>query len=312
MRNLFKGFMTVLVLLLVAGCILFPSGNSIYAYWSWTGTALIFGTADTTITITATIDNDLDDYFSAMIMRITEDSIITYMNNPGDDTYQREAQAYVKAEGMLIIDDDEIMREAVEGNQLTLSTREVDEEDENNYMELQMIFTKYTGDVPPSSWTSNLGDDIYEPDATNYTSITLGETQTHTLPAGDIDYFTFTALQYHTYLFQVNSYVDLELFLYNTSGTLVAYDDDNDDDLDDLEGPVECAFRGTFNVGGEYWPVVSPYGSSDIGYYEITITDEGLSTAKPTNEPSFNYEEYKRSENKEDYINKYVMKYFFK
>ena len=309
MRNLFKGLVTVLVLLLVAGCILVPSGNSIYAYWSWTGTVLTISTPDTTMSLSATIDNDLDDYFSAMIMHITEDSLITYMNDPTDGSYQREAQAFTKSGDSLVLEDEDNMYQELDGDQLTLTTREYGDND-STYMELQMIFTKYTGNVPPTNWTSPLHDDIYEPDTVNFTSISAGETQAHTLPAEDIDFYTFTATQNHTYLFQVNAYIDLELYLYDTDSNLQLYDDDNDDDID-LEGPVECAFRATFNVGGEYWPVVAPYSDDDIGYYEITITDEGTATAKPTNAPAI-YEEYVRTENKEDYINKYVMKYFFK
>ena len=86
----------------------------------------------------------------------------------------------------------------------------------------------------------------------------------------------------------------------------MAYDDDNDNDIEDLEGPVECTFRGTFSVGGEYWPVVAPY-SDDIGYYEIMIVDEGI-IAKPSNAPMI-YEEYVRAENKKDYIKEYMMKF---
>ena len=63
-------------------------------------------------------------------------------------------------------------------------------------------------------------------------------------------------------------------------------------------------------MNNEYWPIVESW-TGDIGYYEISVIDEGVSTAKPANAPVF-YEEYIRKENKEDYIYEYVMKYFFK
>jgi len=287
MRKLIKGFATILAVLLLTGCFLIPSGNSIYDYWSWTGTVLSMDINDTLRTLSATIDNDLDDYFSAMIMHVTEDSLITYMNNQEDGTYTREGNAFTVTEDSIIFaeESEENMQQFFnDDNELVLSIGEYDSTGAV-LMEMQMIFTKYTGMIPPENWTSPIQDDLYEPDTTNYTIISVGETQTHTITEDDDDYFSFTATQGHTYLLQVNAYFDAVLYLMQTTATIIDYDDDNDDDIEGLEGNVESVLRWTARTSGEVWLVVEPYSSEDIGYYEIKIVDEGI-MAKPTNTSS--------------------------
>jgi hypothetical protein len=232
-----------------------------------------------------TYDLNLDvDYFGADIFEITSSKVLVYENERGTlyDTY--DVGEYVTQNGMMIvtsIDDGEeytdTLNYAFENGMLVLSNSY---EDEYGQEEYKSHLKKYTGSIPPDSWTKELADDEFEPDNNmeSASDIAVGETtEMHTTTDGDVDRYQFTAQAGETYLIQVSGYVDGFCKLYDVDGTTLAFDYYNDYDVD-----VDVSYWGNPVIlwqcpaDGTYYFDITGLGGDEEGYYNVSLSESNL------------------------------------
>lgn len=109
--------------------------------------------------------------------------------------------------------------------------------------------------------------DGYESDNTSGTSklITIGSTQTHSLPAGDIDWVYFDVTTPGTYAIETTGSGDTLIYLYNSSLSQLEYDDD---DGDGLNGKI----TRTLSAGRYYLKVTGCFSTTAIDTYGIKLS----------------------------------------
>lgn len=310
MRNLIKGLSSILILMSLTGCFFLPSESTIYTSWAYSGSNMHLNLGDTLIVMNYTIDHDIDNYFSTQLLQITEDSLTNYMNTPGDGSYESYSEACTVSEDSIIFETI-TYQQFIDNDDRLVLTRSTYDTTGALILEIQMFYTEYNGNIPPANWLSPLQDDMYEPDNITYTSIEAGKIQKHTLTENDSDYYSFPAIENHTYLIQVNANTDNRLYLKNAGGTTIEHDDDNDNNIEGLEGNVESVIRWTATSTEEFYLLVIPFIPTCIGYYEIKIIDEGLSLDKSADLGSRDGDNYTDKKSiKINYLEKYTHSFF--
>ncbi len=263
MKNLINIFLALMIIILISACDNptkpEPGKNSLIGKWFfYTDGYFIY-------------DPTFDNYYSAEIVEITKDKIIFYMNEP-DTSYD----AYVSINYILIADmiipDIEESRGSIyysfEDDMLVLEWSD----SSKDYLK------KYTGDFPPTSWTTALENDDYEPD-NNYSdanSLIVGaDSQKHTITIYDADWFKFQATNNNTYMIKILGYMDNVLTLYDKDGqTYITEDDDNDWGIDTDTwywlSPVlvwNCESTEEY-----YFKVTGCWEDYDTGYYTVKVS----------------------------------------
>lgn len=109
--------------------------------------------------------------------------------------------------------------------------------------------------------------DSYENDNTSGTSklISIGSTQTHSLPAGDVDWVYFDVTTPGTYTIETTGSGDTLIYLYNSSLSQLEYDDD---DGDALNGKI----TRTLSAGRYYLEVAGCFSTTAIDTYGIKLS----------------------------------------
>lgn len=280
MKKILKiSIMAVLTLLLVS-CFA-PTEDDLYGHWELTEMNTTWNFFGSLVSETESYDNDFDDYFSAEIYHFKENVLLIYENNPKKYTYEMSETPLSVGEDSLnfkfdldipFIENPEFSFDYIFNGkkELTLLTAQY-KEDGGLIHKIEMTFKRYKGDIPPSSWTEILEDDIYEPDEINFTLLKLNKAQEHTLTDDDVDFFRFTPKENKTYIFQVNSNLDTELLLKDANENEIAYDNHNNENIEGLKGPVASAIRWTAASNEEVYLVVESY---DLGHYSIEVREE--------------------------------------
>jgi hypothetical protein len=222
-------------------------------------------------------DPNIDFYYNADIMEITKKYVIFHWNDTGVG-YNQENVGYELLSNSRIFIEEEIGEEepveySFEDDMLVFSVTY--DEGGDDYSIIVMYFKKYTGEIPPTSWTTALQNDNYEPDNTyqNASSIVVGsDAQRHVILLGDKDWYKFQATSYNTYIVKITSYMDNVLTLFDKDGqSEIAEDDDNDYDID-VPGNIESVLVWDCESSGTYYFKVTGYDEDDDeGYYIVDV-----------------------------------------
>ncbi|MFA6618261.1 MAG: hypothetical protein WCT23_04245 [Candidatus Neomarinimicrobiota bacterium] len=280
MKKILKISMMAVLTLLMVGCFA-PTEDDLYGHWELKEMSTTWSLLGRLVSDTKTYDNDFDDHFSAAIYQFTENTLLIYENDPEKYTYKHDATPLNVGEDSLnfifdldipfIVNPEFSFDYIFNGKkELTLLAAQY-REDGGMVYKIEMIFKRYKGDIPPLSWTAALEDDIYEPDETSFTLLELNKVQDHTLTDDDEDFFSFTPEANKTYIFQVNSNLDVELQLEDADENEIANDDNSDQNIEGLKGPVASVIRWTALSSDEVYLVVQ---SDELGHYSIEVRED--------------------------------------
>jgi hypothetical protein len=279
-KNVAKLMMALCLIVLLVGCFT-PGSESVIGTWIMVETKESLSTALITDADSMEYDPTLDNYYSGIIYKITEDKFYIYENRrdlgfEGDVSDIRMTNDSLYTYNNLHTDSSGWSFHFDGGKKLILQTYDVDG---LNSILLEYTLEKYTGDFPPESWTMVLEDDDYEPDndAIHSSNILKDQTQFHTITADDQDYYKFDAVAGESYIIKVLAYMDADLTLYDADGvTRIAYDKKNDLDILGLDDKVKSVLVWTCNSSEMYYLKVS--GDSKEGHYQINLADVDIST----------------------------------
>ena len=226
-----------------------------------------------------TYDQSLDvDFYGAQFLKFTDTKYIFYYNLP--DGYEEDEDNYLVEEGVIIFTEDaDTLNFRFEGDMVILS--EKSENDDGSFDEYTVTLKQYDESLPPGSWTQTLADDNAEPD-NSYdmaTAISVGETTGfHTTTANDQDWFKFDATAGESYLIQVSGYVDGYMELYDTNGTtLIDEDDDNGSDVDvETSHDLNPVLLWNCDNSGTYYFMIKGFDEETTGHYKVTLTTGNL------------------------------------
>ncbi len=262
--------------------------NELIGTWLMVAEEISYCYGDYSGTLEATTDYSIDNYYNASIFKFGENQFTEYYNFSTADyasdirSYTHDDEALYSSyvyEGQTVTD---TMYYFLDSDQLTIEMRY---ESGDNYQYNKFYFEEYNGEIPPDSWTSALGTDSFEfdDDASTANIVQVGANEKiHTLPLGDIDWFKFDATAGNSYLILVRSNMDNILKFYDTDGsTLVDQDDDNDWDLEVKADAVESAILfDCTNSGTYYYTVAGFYSSYHHGYYATSVSYYSSSMGK--------------------------------
>lgn len=231
---------------------------------------------------------ELDQYYSAEFMEVKSEEMLIYLNGSGPGYMVFSIKYQRLSEGRLEIKinyDSRILTDTVsyyfEDDLLVLENQE----DYYGFTEITKTFyQKYTGDIPPSSWTSALENDDYEPDNNSDEAnmiVVNAQVQYHVITSGDQDWYTFNAMKDSTYLIAVTGYMDNVLTLLNSDLSQIAEDDDNEYDVDIDNAQVESAIIWTCDTTGTYFVRVTGWDDEfDVGYYGVSVSYTDLEVSQ--------------------------------
>ncbi len=274
MKKRIMGIVVALCVLLT-GCFEFLTEDSLVGNWTVTGYVDYINTEDTSFVTSDLYDPDVDQYYSAMIIAITDSLIIIY-NNGWESWDCDTLWTYSYSEDSLYFsefgysDSINIAYYFTDRNHLVWRISY-----DSTYVS-EILFEKYNGTLPPDTWLTDIEADEYEPDGDieNATSIRLNTKQSHTLTENDSDYYKIQAKAGRSYLIQGLGYFNMELYLFDQEGDSLAYDYRNDLWIEDLGDEVHSVILWTCDVTDNYYPVItSRYLWSGRGYYQMFVTE---------------------------------------
>lgn len=270
------------VALLFSGC---PFGsddeddNPLLGKWVFTSyTEITYEDGTLDETYEDTYNPALDNYFTAEIIEFQENKVFTYYNNDDDNTYEYFDEDYEVKKNKILVNEEEVPFR-IENNVLIIETVDEFEWDGKDYLvEITDRYTKYTGPIPPESWTTPLTNDTYENDNTaeNATPITVNaDPQSHTLTTGDEDWFTFNTTAGKKYLIIVGSYTDVVIRLYDDQLRYITYDDDNDRyiEVNNFGYDVQSVLWWEAEESKQLYFKVEGYTDTNTGYYAVAVVE---------------------------------------
>jgi len=234
-------------------------------------------------------NHEAENYYSAEILDISDGIIHVYLNDEGSEYISLNFPYSIKDNMLTIsfsfdtLSATNTLYYSFEDGQFVIESREENE----GFLEInKSYYKKYTGNIPPASWLSPLQNDSFEPDNTPSTSkpISIGSSaQTHTVTAGDEDWFKFGAVAGNKYLLLITGDMDNVITLFDTNQfTELAEDDDNDFGYN-IAGNVESAIVWECTSSGEYFFRVMGYDDeSDVGYYAVSVSLTSLAKTNST------------------------------
>lgn len=279
MKKLITGITVVLCVFLV-GCFDFQFGNDIVNKWFLIGEYILLDS--TTTQRINSYSSDIDEYYDAFILNITDSLIIRC-----DKSYN-----YLTREPITI---DTAQTYTISGDTLYLKgvrwpsiiKREYYFND-HNHLVLKQIgtgweqhFQKYDHEIPPESWLVEIPDDDYESDNSiqDASDIRINIRQDHTITAHDTDHVKFQAKAGQGYLIQGLAYFNIEMLLMDEEGDTIIYDRGGNEfrhriknlslDLSSLI-PWECNASGTYYLRTNGAPI-SEYLPTRVGYYQTKV-----------------------------------------
>lgn len=278
MKKLAIGIVVVLCVLLM-GCFDIQFDNSPKGNWTHIGYVETYCNEDTCVIDEEFYKPEIDQYYLATIVKITDNEIIAYKNDDGEE-----------------FDIDTVYTVSYSNDSLYLSEYGYSDthaiafyfnknknmvwiiEDYGDYKN-EWHFEKFNGVIPPESWLTNIDADEYEPDGDidHATSIGLNSVQSHTITQNDSDYYCFQANEGSSYLIQGMGYFQFEMYLYDQNGDSIAHDNNNDLQIDGFDRETETVILWTCESDGGYYPMLMPsnrYTRHDYqGYYQIKLTE---------------------------------------
>jgi hypothetical protein len=257
--------------------------DTVIGKWYLYKQSQIYTFMGTTETYNWTYNSALDvDYFGIELIEITDTEVVGYYNETGG-AYDYDRSTYELTDSMIIfieIDSSDVYMDTMmyhfQDGMLVLT-----ESYENVFQsgESTTYLKRYNGNIPPDSWVTNLANDGFEPDNSyqDATQLQLGVmSDMHVTVAGDADWFKFNASAGQTYLMQVSGYVDGYLYLYDTNGTtLLDEDDDNGADVD-VSYWGNPALLWDCPSSGTYYFKITGYGDDSEGYYKVEVNTSDL------------------------------------
>jgi hypothetical protein len=274
MKKLTIGIVVLCVLLV--SCFNIQFGNSPKGNWVLVGSIDNIHNEDTTFTYGEIYKPEIDQYYSAMIIKITDNEMIVYADDSGLEYYVDTIYIASFTEDTLYLSEIEYDDSIALAYYFNEENNLVWVVDANTDYTHELHLKKYNGDIPPDSWIYPVEDDEYEPDNSiaNATPIRFSRVQSHTITGNDTDYYRFQADEGQAYLIQGLAYFEIEIELSDEEGNSLASDSDNDLYIAGLDDEVEtviaweCEVSGTYYVRliGEY-----RYPSGRTGYYQMKI-----------------------------------------
>ena len=215
-------------------------------------------------------DPENDNYKNAQFLKITQDQVNIFMDRPGPNYEELVYQAKFTNKMLVMWNDvdSDTLEYSVVANKLHLTI--------DNFFHIEITYVPFDGTIPPESWLEDETLDEYEPDNDPQTAtpITVGtKNQQHYLGIDDRDMFTFDALAGENYIIYITSYMDNVLTLYDSDLNILAYDDDNERDIQpETDEHVESVIVWQCLESGSYYFEVGAYDPEyDEGQYSINI-----------------------------------------
>lgn len=287
--------------IMLMSCFDFNFGTSLEGNWTLIGYIDEIFTEDTSYTSGSFYDPEVDQYYWAMILNIGDNRIISYNDLSGAE-YDIDTMYTVSYDDDSLYLCDIYSEDSIaisyyfnEDHHLVWVTNP-----DVNYRS-EMHLEKYTGQIPPDSWLTDLSDDQYEPDndMDHATLLPMNDVQSHTLTENDTDYYHIQARAGRSYLIRGLSYFEMQLYLYDSAGDSIAYDNNNDLRILDLGDATESALLWTCDVTGDYYPMIVsgrifPWNSlwnTQKGYYQMVaeVVDTNDIEYGPVDLPTIGY-----------------------
>jgi hypothetical protein len=277
MKKLTIGIVVVLCVLFT-GCFDIQFGNSLKGNWTVLGYVDYITREDTSYVRSDLYDPDVDQYYIAEIISLTDSLVIMSYN--GRESWDSDTLwTYSYSEDSLYFsefgysDSINIAYYFTDRNHLVWRVSE-----DSSYIS-EILFKKYNGTLPPDTWITDIEDDEYEPDGdiVSATSIRFNSRQSHTLTENDSDYYKIQAQAGKSYLIQGLGYFNMELYLFDQEGDSLAYDLSNDLRIKDLGDEVTSVILWTCEESDDYYPMVRPLSwyswSGTLGYYQMLVSE---------------------------------------
>ena len=272
-------FVVLIFCIVLMSCVDLQFGKSIKGTWTVKGYVDNYWNEDTSVTEEYFYNPEVDQYFSATMVRITDNEMIIYYN---DDSSEYEIDTMYTVS----YSDDSLILRDVNYPEDTMAIAYYFNKDNDLIFVLElyddykneMYWEKYNGSFPPESWLSEIEVDGYEPDGDidNASEIRLNNVQDHTLTQNDSDFYCLQAREGSSYLIRGLGYFNFEMYLYDHNGDPLAYDFRNVKHIDGLSEETQSVILWTCEADGEYYPMVMPLRSSwrDYqGYYQMLIEE---------------------------------------
>ena len=278
MKKLAIGIVVVLCVLLM-GCFDIQLGNSLKGNWTVTGYVDYITRADTSYVRSDLYDPDVDQYYIAEIISIT-DSLVIMSYNGRESWDSNTLWTYSYSEDSLYFADLDYSGDSIKiAYYFTDRNHLVWSMSYDSTYTTEILFKKYNGVLPPDTWISDIEADEYEPDGDieNATSIGLNSRQSHSLTVNDSDYYKIRTKAGKSYLIQGLGYFNMELYLFDQDGDSLAHDFHNELNIKDLADKVRSVILWTCEESDDVYPMVkllSSYSwSGTPGYYQMLITE---------------------------------------
>jgi hypothetical protein len=277
MKKLAIGIVVALCVLLT-GCFEFLTEDSLVGNWTVTGYVDYINREDTSFVTSDLYDPDVDQYYIASIISIT-DSLVIISGNGRESWDSDTLWTYSYSEDSLCFSDFGHTDSINIAYYFTDRNHLVWRISEDSTYTSEILFKKYNGILPPDTWITDIEDDEYEPDGDieNATSIRLNTKQSHTLTVNDSDYYKIQAKAGKSYLIQGLGYFNMKLYLFDQDGDSLAYDYRNDLRIKDLGDEVKSVILWTCEESDDYYPMVKPLSwyswSGTLGYYQMLVTE---------------------------------------
>jgi hypothetical protein len=248
------------------------SGNSIIGKWMFYMGVDIENGEETHIDI---YDPIYDDYCHALIVEYSENEFTMYMNDIFEVYETVHFDCDIDGNTIIYTHDGEEISEVTFRFEDDMLVIEWEENTETSSPGGKNYYTKYNGNFPPESWTTDLENDSYEPndDYLTATSIAAGDNaQNHINTSMDEDWFEFSAQEGNTYIIVINGYMSNVVSLFNMDGTTLITE--NETEIYPFLGySVESTILWECVDSGSYFFSVRGLDNyDDMGYYQIAVT----------------------------------------
>jgi hypothetical protein len=264
---------------LLTGCFDIQLGNSLKGNWTVMGYVDYITREDTSYVRSDLYDPDVDQYYIAEIISITDSLII--MNYHGREPwYSDTLWTYSYSEDSLYFADLDYSGDSIKiAYYFTDRNHLVWRVGYDSTYTSEILLIKYNGTLPPDTWITDIEADEYEPDGDieNAASIGLKSRQSHSLTENDSDYYKIRTKAGKSYLIQGLGYFNLEVYLFDQDGDSLAHDFHNELRIKDLADEVRSVILWTCEESDDVYPMVKPLSSyswsGQAGYYQMLITE---------------------------------------
>jgi len=281
-----------LLFLMLSSCSFLPNGDvDPKGRWIEVETKATLKVAFIPISENWTYNPQIDQYYDAVLIDISDSLFTLYVNSSGNDYYSAPVDIILSRDSISFysVEHEDSLEQA---DSVSLKMRinwkdqliiSISEKTDNIELIFETIYDRYNAEFPPSSWNTDITDDLFEPDSSIQTAtpLVLNETQSHSLTAEDSDYYSFNADSGKTYLMKVLAYRGIEQWLLDSEGsTILMHDVDNDDEIDKNNNNIESAILWDCESTGDYYIKVAMENSTQYCYYQYNLKESSSTLAK--------------------------------